>query len=80
MQSSTPTPLNAEEHQRLVVALTAAAVPEAPFAIENVGRDHRDDAGDDLRGDRLGLQHGQLERVEHRRVDDERRRADDREL
>ena len=62
------------------MALAAAAVAEAPFAVEDVGRDHGDDAGDDLRRDRLGLQHRQLERVEDRRVDDERRRADDREL
>ena len=36
--------------------------------------------GDDLGGHRLGLQDRQLQRVEDRRVDDERGRADDREL
>ena len=69
-----------EEHQRLVVAFAAAAILEAPFAVEDVRRDHRDNARDDLGRDRLGLQHRELERVEHRRVDDERRRAYDREL
>jgi hypothetical protein len=63
-----------------VVALTAAAVPEAPFPVQDVGRDDRDDARDDLGGDRLGLEDRQLERVEDSGVDDERRGADDREL
>ena len=70
----------AEEQQRLVVAFAAAAVAEAPFPVEDVGRDHRDDAGDDLGRHGLGLQHRELERVEDRRVDDEGGRADDREL
>ena len=70
----------AEEQQRLVVTFPAAAVAEAPFAVEDVGRDHRDDAGDDLRRHRLGLQHRELQREEDRRVDDEGGGADDREL
>ena len=45
---------DAEEQQRLVVALPAAAVPEAPFPVEDVGRDDRDNAGDDLGGHGLG--------------------------
>ena len=63
-----------------MVAFAAAAVAEAPLPVEHVGRDHRDDAGDDLGRHRLGLEDRQLQRVEDRRVDDERRGADDREL
>ena len=33
-----------EEQQGLVMAFAAAAVPEAPFPIQNVGRDDRDDS------------------------------------
>ena len=62
------------------MAFAAAAVPEAPLPIENVGGDHRDDPGDHLGRDRLGLEDGQLEGEEDHRVDYERGRADDREL
>ena len=73
-------PADREEQQRLVVTLTPATVLERPFAVEDVGRDHRDDAGDDLGRDRLLFEDRQLQRVEDARVDHEGRAADDREL
>ena len=59
------------------MALAAAAVAEAPFPVQHVGRDDRDDARDDLGGYRLGLENRQLQGVENRRVDDECGAADD---
>ena len=59
---------------------TATTVLERPLAVENVRRDHRDDAGDDLGRDRLGFEDRQLECVEDARVDEEGRSADDREF
>ena len=71
---------DSEEEKGLVMAFPPAAVTEAPFPIEDVGGDHRDDSRDDLRCDRLGFQDRQLERVENRRVDEKSGGADDREL
>ena len=37
-----------------MVMFATAPVAEAPLPVQDVGRDDRDDAGDDLGGDRLG--------------------------
>lgn len=58
------------------MALAAASVLEAPLPIEDVRRDDGHDSGDDFGGHRLGLKNCQLQRVENRRVNDKRRRAD----
>ncbi|SKV09661.1 Uncharacterised protein [Mycobacteroides abscessus subsp. abscessus] len=63
-----------------MVPLPAASVTETPLPIEDVGGDDGDDAGDDFRGEGLGLQDRQLEQIEDARVDDEGGGADDAEL
>ncbi|CFS29685.1 Hypothetical protein ERS007734_00193 [Mycobacterium tuberculosis] len=60
-----------------MVALATAAVAEAPLPVQHVGRDDGDDAGDHLRGHRLGFENRQLEGVENCCVDDECGAADD---
>ena len=76
MLSSTPTPLNAKNKQRLVMALAATAVAEAPLPVQDVGRDDGDDAGNHFGGYRLGLENRQFQRVENRRVNYESGAAD----
>ena len=63
MLRSPPTPLIAKNSTRRGGA-HGPPVAEAPFVVQDVRRDRRDDAGDDLRGHRFGLQHCELQRVE----------------